>query len=61
MIYKISEDKTTIVVEYTSTETDNFNTFLERLPENEGRYALYKMDYTTTDGRPATKIAFISW
>jgi cofilin len=31
------------------------------LPADDCRYALYDMDFTTTDGRPANKLVFISW
>jgi hypothetical protein len=31
------------------------------MPSDDCRYALYDMDFTTTDGRPANKLVFISW
>jgi cofilin len=59
LIYTI-ENKTTIVTE-TSSESASFEEFLSLLPPNDCRYAVYKMDFTTNDGRPGTKLASISW
>ncbi len=58
IIFKIEGPQ--IVVEAES-EDANFDNFTALLPENECRYALYKMDFTTNDGRPGTKLANISW
>uniref|UniRef100_A0A7S3HC02 ADF-H domain-containing protein n=1 Tax=Spumella elongata TaxID=89044 RepID=A0A7S3HC02_9STRA len=60
IIYKIDND-TKIVSETASGETEDFNAFLTHLPENDCRYALYKMDFTTSDGRPSTKLVSIAW
>ena len=38
-----------------------FEEFVSHLPPNECRYAIIDLDFTTNDGRPASKIAFISW
>jgi len=58
VIFKI--DNGVIATEKTSESTD-FSAFLAELPSNECRYAVYKMDFTTNDGRPNTKIASIAW
>ena len=44
-----------------SGESADFNEFMALLPENEGRFALYDKDFSTNDGRPATKLILISW
>lgn len=39
----------------------NFDEFASHLPADSCRYAIIDWDFTTNDGRPASKIAFISW
>lgn len=58
IIFKIEGDK--IITEHQS-ENNSFGDFLSMLPSDDCRYALYKMDFTTTDGRPNTKLAFVAW
>jgi len=58
LIFKI--EGPSIVTEH-SSESADFNEFMTLLPTNDCRYAVYKMDFTTTDGRPNTKIASIAW
>lgn len=58
VIFKI--DNGVIVTEKQSDNAD-FADFLASLPTNDCRYAVYKMDFTTSDGRPNTKIASIAW
>ena len=38
-----------------------FDEFVSHLPADACRYAIIDWDFTTNDGRPASKIAFISW
>jgi len=57
--YKI--DNGQIVTEHTSGEGETFESFLSFLPADDCRYAIYSMDFTTTDGRPANKLVSISW
>lgn len=58
IVYKITNGE---IVKEAESESKDFNEFLARLPENEGRYALYKMDFLTKDNREATKIVNIAW
>lgn len=51
----------TIVTEHTAGPDANFTSFMGLLPAEDCRYAVYKMDYTTSDGRPNTKLVSISW
>lgn len=60
IIYKIENDAK-IVSEFTSGENETFDSFLSHLPADECRYALYSMDFTTNDGRPANKLVSITW
>ena len=58
IIYKIEGPE--IVTEKTS-ESGDWNEFLGGFPDDDGRYALYDMDYETNDGRRSNKLVFISW
>ena len=53
-------NKAKIEVESQSEDKD-FATFLSALPADDGRYGVYKRDFTTTDGRAGTKLVFIAW
>ena len=59
MIFVV-QDKKTIMVEKES-DSDDFEEFMGHLPENDGRYAVYKVDLKSTDGRDMNKLCFISW
>lgn len=69
--FKLSSNKTTFIIykidgkhiveHHRSGEGETFESFLTHLPENECRYGIFKMDFTTNDGRPATKLVFITW
>lgn len=60
LMFKI-ENKKQIVVERESGEGEVFQTFLDALPENECRFAIYSFEFLTKDGRPANKLVSISW
>ncbi|KAG0064293.1 cofilin, partial [Podila epicladia] len=60
IIYKLSEDKTSIEVEKTSEATATYDEFVKELPQNDCRYALYDFDYTLPEG-PRNKIVFYTW
>mmetsp|Transcript_108144 Transcript_108144/g.304579 ORF Transcript_108144/g.304579 Transcript_108144/m.304579 type:complete len:139 (-) Transcript_108144:117-533(-) len=53
-------DDTQIVLEQESQDKD-FAAFTSCLPSDDCRFALYKMDFETTDGRPQQKIVSIAW
>jgi cofilin len=58
VIYKIEDGK--IVTEKRS-ESDNFEEFISSLPVDDCRYAIYDMNFTTSDGRPGNKIVMVAW
>ncbi|KAJ6128639.1 hypothetical protein N7471_009856 [Penicillium samsonianum] len=67
IIYKISDNNKSIVVEETSTEKD-YEVFCQKLwaavdkDRNPApRYAIYDMDYELAKGGKRTKIVFIHW
>lgn len=59
LIFKIESGA--IVKEHNGGEESKFDDFLSLLPADDGRYAVYKMDFTTADGRPNTKLVSITW
>lgn len=58
VIFKINTGS--IETEHTS-ESTSFDEFVALLPADDCRYAVYKMDFTTNDGRPNTKLVSIAW
>ena len=59
-IYKI-EDKKTIKIEKSGERSKTYEDFCGDLPENESRYGLIDLEFETTDGRPTSKLVFITW
>ncbi|GMM43963.1 cofilin [Pichia kluyveri] len=61
VIYKLSDDKTQIVVDKTSTN-DSYDAFLEEFPENDCKYAVYDFEYEISAGEgKRSKIVFFQW
>ncbi len=58
IIYKIEGPQ--IVTEHVSSD-DNFNAFLDLLPADDCRYAIYDMNFKTNDGRDGNKLVNITW
>ena len=70
VIFKISDDKTHIVIDEaspkhkTTTEDEDRQWFEEmsgKLSEDEPRYILYDFGFTTKSGRKLEKLAFAFW
>lgn len=61
-IYKIENDSR-IVIESTAPRETDYEGFSETLSAitDECRYALIDLEVVTSDGRPASKLVFISW
>jgi len=55
------KDKKTIVIEKQGERTKTYEDFCEDLPENDCRYGLIDLEFETDDGRPTSKLVFISW
>mmetsp|Transcript_8817 Transcript_8817/g.9336 ORF Transcript_8817/g.9336 Transcript_8817/m.9336 type:complete len:139 (-) Transcript_8817:107-523(-) len=58
VVYKIEGG---LIVKDTESESANFDDFLSSLPPDDCRYAVYDMDFTTTDGRPGNKLVMVAW
>ncbi|KAL7516447.1 hypothetical protein ACHAWX_001463 [Stephanocyclus meneghinianus] len=59
-IYQI-KDKKTIVIEKQGDRNKTYDDFVGELPENDCRYGLIDIEFETDDGRPTSKLVFISW
>eukprot|EP00933_Yihiella_yeosuensis_P062320 TRINITY_DN6527_c0_g1_i1.p2 TRINITY_DN6527_c0_g1~~TRINITY_DN6527_c0_g1_i1.p2 ORF type:complete len:138 (+),score=56.11 TRINITY_DN6527_c0_g1_i1:95-508(+) len=60
IVFKIKDSKE-IVVDVTGGTDKTYKDFADALPDNEPRYALIDVDYTTDDGRPQNKLTFVAW
>ncbi|ODV96411.1 hypothetical protein PACTADRAFT_49764 [Pachysolen tannophilus NRRL Y-2460] len=61
VIFTLNDQKTSIIVDQTSADTD-YENFLEALPENECRYAVYDFEYEIGHGEgKRNKIVFYAW
>lgn len=60
MIYAI-ENKKTIVISEKGERSKTFDDFCAALPDDDCRYGLVDLDFTTTDGRPTSKLVLITW
>jgi len=59
IIYKMSDDKKSIVVDKIGTEI-KYDVFIDDLPETDCRYAIYDFQYDTEDG-VRQKLCFFTW
>lgn len=59
-IYKI-ENKSTIVIDGKGDKSKTYDDFCGALPENESRYGLVDVSFTTNDGRATSKLVLITW
>ncbi|KAH1089242.1 hypothetical protein J1N35_016499 [Gossypium stocksii] len=61
MIFKIDEKKKEVVVEKTGGPSENYDDFTASLPETDCRYAVYDVDFVTSENCQKSKIFFIAW
>jgi len=54
-------DKKFIEIESQGTRDKTYDDLVEELSPDECRYALVDLDFKTDDGRPTSKIVFITW
>ena len=59
-IYSI-QDKKTITIEKMGPREATYDDFVGELPDNDCRYGLIDLDFSSDDGRPTSKLVFISW
>jgi cofilin len=59
-VYKI-ENKTKVVIDSKGDRTKTYADFCAALPDDDCRYGLIDCEFTTEDGRPTSKLVFITW
>lgn len=60
IIFSLNKDNTEIVVHKESAESD-YDKFLEDLPDDEPRWAVYDFEYEAEGGGKRNKLVFFSW
>ncbi|KAH3901576.1 Cofilin [Saccharomycodes ludwigii] len=61
ILFGLNENKTSIIVKETSTD-GSYDSFLEKLPENDCLYAVYDFEYDIGSGEgKRSKIVFYTW
>ena len=60
IIYALSPDNKKIIVEQTAPASSSYDDFLNALPQDDCRYAVYDFEYTK-DGGQRNKICFVAW
>jgi cofilin len=55
------ENKTSIVIEKQGPREATYEDFVSELPDNDCRYGLIDLEFESDDGRPTSKLVFISW
>lgn len=59
-VYVMSKDKKSIEIEKRGSIEKSYDDFCADLPENDCRYGLIDLEFETDDGRPTSKLVFIS-
>merc|ERR1712046_358016 len=60
-IYKITDDKKSIVIEHQGAKGASFDEFTSKLPDQECRYAVLDVEINTKSGATANKLIFVAW
>ncbi|KAG1873816.1 actin depolymerizing factor [Suillus subluteus] len=60
ILFKLNDRRTEIVIDKTSGNPD-YEEFLENLPSDGCKWAVYDFSYTSDDGSPRNKLCFFSW
>jgi cofilin len=55
------KDKKEIVVEKSGARDATYEDFMAEMPENDCRYGIIDLEFESDDGRPTSKLVFISW
>ncbi|CAN1189811.1 Actin-depolymerizing factor 10 [Linum perenne] len=61
IVFKIEEKKQKVTVEKLGDSCQSYEDFTASLPENECRYGVFDLDFTTPDKLKKSKIFFFSW
>ena len=61
IIFKITDDKKSIVIEEKGAKDASFDEFTSKLPEGSCRYAVLDVEINTKAGATANKLIFVAW
>jgi len=61
IMFKVSDDKKSIVIDKLAQPGETFDDFVNSLPEEDGRYAVVDVKFETDDGRSGSKLVFVAW
>jgi cofilin len=61
IMYKLDMTTMNIAIDKTAAPGTSYEQFLADLPQDEARYAVKHIGYTTEDGGQRTKLVFVTW
>ena len=61
IIFNFSQDLRYIIVEKTAPPEKTYDDFINDLPDDDVRYAIFHLEYKLEDGTPRDKFIFITW
>merc|ERR1719240_1098452 len=61
IIYKITDDKKSIMIECKGDKGASFDEFKSKLPDGDCRYAVLDVEINTKSGAVANKLIFVAW
>lgn len=61
ILYRIDLDSMTVIVEATGAQDASYQELIDKLPENDCRYAVYDYDFENDEGCKKSKIVFLAW
>merc|ERR1719478_871820 len=61
IIFKITDDKKSIVIDKTGEKGASFEEFCKALPDGDCRYAVLDVEINTKSGATTNKLIFVAW
>ena len=61
IIFKITDDKKSIVIEHKGEKGDDFAKFCSKLPDSDCRYSVLDVEINTKAGATTHKLIFVAW
>jgi cofilin len=61
IVFKITDDKKSIVVEEKGAKGASFADFTSKLPDGDCRYAILDVEINTKSGATTNKLIFVAW
>ena len=61
IVFKITDDKKSIVIEHKGAKGADFAEFTSKLPDGDCRYSVLDVEINTKSGATANKLIFVAW